>query len=53
VGAVVPVEVADHVEELEDAYWSSRAAAVLAKGEPTVAWDAAVAELEADEDTDR
>lgn len=46
VGAVVPVDVAEHLAELEDAYWSERAADVLAKGEPTIAWGEAVAELE-------
>lgn len=52
VGAVVPTEVAEHLEEIEDAYWSARAAEVLAKGEPTIPWERAVAELEAD-DADR
>lgn len=46
VGAVVPVEVAERLDELEDAYWSRRAAEVLAKDEPTVPWDEAVALLE-------
>lgn len=46
VGAVVPAEVAERLDELEDAYWSRRAAEVLAKDEPTVPWDEAVALLE-------
>lgn len=48
VGAVVPAEVAERLEELEDDYWSRRAAEVLAKREPTVPWDEAVAALEAE-----
>lgn len=47
VGAVVPADVAERLEELEDAYWSQRASDVLAKGETTVPWDEAVALLEA------
>lgn len=47
IGAVVPADVAERLEELEDAYWSQRATEVLAKGEATVPWDEAVALLEA------
>jgi len=47
IGAVVPADVAERIEELEDAYWSQRAAEVVAKREPTVPWDEAVAMLEA------
>ena len=47
VGALVPADVAERIAELEDAYWSRRAAEVLDKGESTVSWDQAVAELEA------
>lgn len=47
VGAVVPAEVAERFEQWEDAYWSRRAAEVLERGEPTVPWEQAVAELEA------
>lgn len=47
VGAVVPAEVAERYEQWEDAYWSRRAAEVLERGEPTVPWEQAVAELEA------
>jgi prevent-host-death family protein len=46
VGAVVPVELAEHQDEIEDEYWSQRAARVLAKGESTVPWEEAVAALE-------
>jgi len=46
VGAVVPADVAERAEELEDAYWSKRAAEALANGEPTVPWRDAVAMLE-------
>ncbi|WP_436492338.1 type II toxin-antitoxin system prevent-host-death family antitoxin [Actinokineospora sp. HUAS TT18] len=49
VGAVVPADVAERLEELEDAYWSRRAADVLAKDESTVPWDEAVALLESGE----
>lgn len=51
VGAVVPADVAEHLAELEDAYWAARAEQVLAKGEPTLSWDEAMAKLEAG-DTD-
>lgn len=47
VGAVVPVELAERISELEDDYWSRRAADVRARNEPTVPWDQAIAELEA------
>jgi hypothetical protein len=46
-GDVVPAEVAERLDALEDAYWSRRAAEVLARDEPAVPWDQAVAELEA------
>jgi prevent-host-death family protein len=46
VGAVVPADLAERLSDLEDAYWSRRAAEVLARNEPTVPWDQAVAELE-------
>lgn len=49
VGALVPVDVAEHQEEIEDAYWSQRAAAVLDKDEPTISWDKAIAMLETGE----
>jgi hypothetical protein len=35
----VPADDAERLDELEDAYWSARARAVLAKGEPTIPWD--------------
>ncbi|MFI5614975.1 hypothetical protein [Amycolatopsis sp. NPDC051903] len=37
---------AEHFENDEDAYWSNRTRDVLASGEPTVAWDEAVRQLE-------
>ncbi len=49
VGAVVPAEVAEHLDDLEDAYWSARVEQVLAKGEPTVPWSEALARLEAED----
>lgn len=52
VGAIVPAELAERLDELEDAYWTQRAEAVLAKGEPTVPWDEAVAMLETAEAAD-
>jgi prevent-host-death family protein len=52
VGAVVPAEVAEHLDDIEDAYWSARVNQVLAKDEPTVAWPDALARLEAG-DADR
>ena len=51
VGAVVPAEVAEHLDDIEDAYWSARVTEVLAAGEPTVPWADALARLEAG-DTD-
>lgn len=47
VGAVVPADVAEHLDDVEDAYWSRRVEEVLAKGEPTVPWKDALARLEA------
>jgi prevent-host-death family protein len=52
IGAVVPAEVAEHLDDIEDAYWSARVHEVLAKDEPTVAWPDALARLEAG-DADR
>jgi prevent-host-death family protein len=51
VGAVVPADVAERMEELEDAYWSRRAAEAEAKfaDEPPIPWEQVVAVLE-DED---
>jgi hypothetical protein len=43
---VVAPDVPEKLESLEDDYWSKRAADVLAKDEPTVPWDQAVALLE-------
>ena len=47
VGALVPADLAERIAEIEDAYWSRRAVEVLDRGEPTVPWNQAVAELEA------
>lgn len=51
VGAVVSAEVAERLEELEDAYWSARARQarqeLAASGERPIPWEQAVAELEA------
>jgi prevent-host-death family protein len=49
VGAVVSADFSARLEELEDLCWSRRAEDVLAKGEPTVSWDAAVELLEAED----
>lgn len=49
VGAVVPAEVAEHLDDIEDAYWSARVEQALAKGEPTVPWSEALARLEAED----
>jgi prevent-host-death family protein len=49
VGAVVPAEVAEHLDDIEDAYWSARVQQVLAKGEPTVPWPEALTRLEAED----
>jgi prevent-host-death family protein len=49
VGAVVPAEVAEHLDDIEDAYWSARVEQVLAKGEPTIPWPEALARVEAED----
>lgn len=49
VGALVPPELAERLEQVEDAYWSARAAEVLTKAEPTIPWNQAIADLEAGE----
>jgi hypothetical protein len=41
--------VAEHLDDIEDAYWSARVEQVLAKGEPTVPWAEALARLEAED----
>jgi hypothetical protein len=48
IGAVVPADLAQRLSDLEDAYWSRRAAEVLARNELTVPWEQAMAELESD-----
>jgi prevent-host-death family protein len=52
VGAVVPADVAEHLDDIEDAYWSTRVKQVLATGEPTIPWREALTRLEAG-DADR
>lgn len=49
VAAVVPPDVAEWFEQVEDEYWMRRAQEVRDRGEPTVSWEQAVAELESDE----
>lgn len=49
VAAIVPAEMAENQEQLEDAYWAKRAAEVLAKNGPAVPWEQAIAELESGE----
>lgn len=44
IAAMVPADVAEHYEQLEDAYWSRRAAE--ADTGDTVPWSVALAELE-------
>lgn len=46
VAALVPADVAENYERIEDDYWARRAAEARSSGEAPVAWEAAVAELE-------
>lgn len=46
IAALVPADVAENYERIEDEYWARRAAGARASGEPPVPWDQAVAELE-------
>lgn len=46
VGALVDPDMAARLNEMEDAYWSRRAAAVLDQNEQPLPWDEAVARLE-------
>ncbi|ASR39893.1 hypothetical protein BAY61_31915 (plasmid) [Prauserella marina] len=46
IAALVPVELAENIERIEDEYWSQRAAQARANAADTVPWDHAVAELE-------
>ncbi|NYE47428.1 prevent-host-death family protein [Spinactinospora alkalitolerans] len=48
VAALVPPDVAENYERMEDAYWGRRATEALERNEPAVPWDEAVAELERD-----
>lgn len=46
IAALVPADVAENHEHMEDDYWARRAADAGASGEPPVPWAQAVAELE-------
>lgn len=45
--ALVPAEAAEHLEQLEDTYWSTRATQSLDGPDPPIPWTDVVAELEA------
>ncbi|HEX9336260.1 MAG TPA: type II toxin-antitoxin system Phd/YefM family antitoxin [Pseudonocardiaceae bacterium] len=47
--ALVPAEAAEHLEQLEDTYWSSRANQAANSPDPPVPWTEVVAELEAND----
>jgi prevent-host-death family protein len=44
--ALVPPESAEHLEQLDDAYWSHRARDAMASAEPPIPWEHVVADLE-------
>lgn len=44
--ALVPAEAAEHLEHLEDEYWSNRATQAASDPAPPIPWPAVVAELE-------
>lgn len=47
--ALVPADAAEHLQRLEDEYWSHRARdAMAASDKPSIPWAHVVAELEAD-----
>ncbi|MGW4528369.1 type II toxin-antitoxin system prevent-host-death family antitoxin [Amycolatopsis sp. NPDC004378] len=46
IAALVPAEMAENIERIEDDYWSRRAAQARTDAGDTVPWDQAVAELE-------
>ncbi len=48
VAALVPADVAENYERLEDEYWARRASEARASGQDLVPWAEAVAELEGD-----
>jgi prevent-host-death family protein len=50
IAALVPVDVAENYERVEDDYWARRAADALAAGDEPVPWEQAVAELEGGEE---
>jgi prevent-host-death family protein len=49
--ALVPPEAAEHLEQLEDTYWSTRATKAANTPDPPIPWSDVVAELEADDTT--
>lgn len=52
IGAIMPADIAEHYEQIEDDYWARRAdevrAAATTSEEPPIPWEQAVAELETD-----
>lgn len=44
IGAIMPADIAEHYEDMEDAYWSRRAEE--ARGESTRSLDSVIADLE-------
>lgn len=52
IAALVPADVAENYERIEDDYWARRAADAKASGGSPVPWGQAVAELEAPPDAD-
>ncbi len=46
IAALVPADVAENYERIEDDYWARRAAEVRASGEAPVPWNEAVAQIE-------
>ncbi len=53
VAALVPADVAENYERIEDEYWAGRAAEVRRSGHDPVPWADAVAELEGDATSSR
>lgn len=45
VAALVPADVAESVERMEDDYWARRAMDALRSGESPISWEQALAEL--------
>lgn len=48
--ALVPADAAEHLEQLEDTYWSTRANQSAVGPDPPIPWPDVVAELEATDD---